>query len=133
MSDALDSPENNPDGINPSLEEDSDIHLSLSDEMTPDDDLTGIIAALSREFDEVTQQRHKAGALKYGPGKFLTVDTLQEACDEVADLANYARYTYIKLRLLQESIMRQVESESDESPGGFVRSSDFTKPKGTME
>lgn len=56
---------------------------------------------LSEEFDRMCQERHLMGAKKYGPVKFLRVDSLEEAAEEVVDLANYARYTFIKLRLLQ--------------------------------
>jgi hypothetical protein len=86
-----------------------------------------IIVELSLEFDEATMARHRMGAEKYGPGKFLTVDTLQEALDEVVDLANYARYTYIRLRLLQEAIMLALPDGADtpaDSP--FLKAKDVT-------
>lgn len=136
MSDDIQSPENNPDGINPSLEDEAAFFNRATGDAfdgTGPDELVGVVEGLSHEFDELTAQRHKAGAIKYGPGKFLTVDTIQEACDEIADLANYARYTYIRLRLLQESIAAQVGSEADEDQRqGFISSTDFTKPKGSM-
>lgn len=65
------------------------------------------LQAFSNEFDILTAKRHAMGEEKYGPGTFLGVDTMQEAMDEVADLANYARYTYIKLRVLQEKVKAQ--------------------------
>jgi hypothetical protein len=58
----------------------------------------------SDEFDELVRQRHEMGAEKYGPGKFLSVDTMQEALYELADLSNYARYTFIKIRALQDRV-----------------------------
>jgi hypothetical protein len=58
----------------------------------------------SQDFDRLTQERHNEGEKKYGAGTWLTIDTLQHAMDEVLDLANYARFTYIKLRMLQDSI-----------------------------
>lgn len=67
----------------------------------PEIDLTELLQGLSEEFDSRCDQRHKMGAQKYGPGKFLEVDTFEEAMQEIIDLANYARYTYIRLRLLQ--------------------------------
>jgi hypothetical protein len=60
-----------------------------------------VIQGLSDEFDEVTRERHARGAEHYGPVKFLEVDTVQMALEELADFANYARYLYIKLRLLE--------------------------------
>lgn len=65
------------------------------------------VADFSEEFDNLCQQRHEMGEKKYGPGKFLDVDTMDEALMEIVDLANYARYTYVKVRLLQDRIQRE--------------------------
>jgi hypothetical protein len=72
----------------------------------------------SAEFDRQTLYRHEQGAEKYGPLKFLGVDTIQEAIEEVLDLSNYMRYTYVKLRLLQEALAEKVTMEfgSDKIP-----------------
>lgn len=59
---------------------------------------------LSREYDERTLERHEMGAEKYGDLTWFGIDTLEAAIAEVLDLGNYARYTYIKLRLLQENL-----------------------------
>ncbi len=56
------------------------------------------------EYDRKTFERHVAGEEKYGPGTWLGIDTLQHAMDEVLDLGNYAKFTYIKLRMLQENL-----------------------------
>jgi hypothetical protein len=85
------------------------------------------LTGYSVEFDEMCEQRHKAGAEKYGPGKFLTVDTIEEALQELVDLANYTRYTFIKLRMLQEAILVQGEGVLDDQ--GFIKSSDATRPE----
>jgi hypothetical protein len=58
----------------------------------------------SGEYDDLTQQRHNEGERKYGAGSWLGIDTLQHAIDEVLDLGNYARFTYIKLRMLQDKV-----------------------------
>lgn len=42
------------------------------------------------------------GEKKYGPGTWLTLDTLEMAIEEVIDIANYTRFTYIRLRMMQE-------------------------------
>lgn len=65
------------------------------------------VAEYSEEFDTMCQQRHDMGEKKYGPGKFLSVDTMEEALQEIVDLANYARYTYVKVRLLQDRLAQQ--------------------------
>lgn len=73
--------------------------------MPSEADLTAeYIAALSTEFDTMCQQRHDMGAKKYGPVKFLEVNSLEMAAEEVIDLANYARYTYIKIRMLVDTL-----------------------------
>lgn len=66
-----------------------------------------LIEEFSIEFDVMCNDRHVMGAEKYGPVNFMTVDSLQMAIEEVADLANYARYTFIKLRLLQHYMTQQ--------------------------
>lgn len=62
-----------------------------------------VLQQLSNEFDAICMERHLMGAEKYGEGTYLGVDTLQMALEEIADLANYARYTFIKIRLMQEN------------------------------
>jgi hypothetical protein len=42
------------------------------------------------------------------------------AMEEVLDLANYARYTYIKLFLLQQAVANALEEEPDVGREGFV-------------
>jgi len=86
------------------------------------------LVGYSTEFDEMCEQRHKAGADKYGPGKFLTVDTIEEALQELVDLANYTRYTFIKLRMLQEAILVQGEGAGVLDDQGFIKTRDATKP-----
>lgn len=72
----------------------------------------------SEEFDELCRHRHELGRQKYGDGKFLTVDTLEEALFELSDLANYAKYTFVRIRLLQAQLEVLSEGES---------AKDFTK------
>lgn len=59
-----------------------------------------LLDRLSEQFDAECQERHLMGQKKYGPVKFLEVNSLQMAMQEVIDLANYARYTWIKLALM---------------------------------
>lgn len=65
------------------------------------------------------------GADRYGPYKFLGTDTLQEAMDEVVDLANYARMTYIKLWLLQQEIAKLAQKHPVADAQGFVPTKEF--------
>jgi len=52
----------------------------------------------------MTAERHKTGAEEYGAFKFLENDTLDMLCEELADISNYARYTFIKVKLLQAAL-----------------------------
>jgi len=115
--------QNGPDDYHP----ESDERQALDPEESVD--FAAFITSLSEEFDEQCTARHKHGAEKYGAGKFLTVDTLEEAMQEIVDLANYARYTYIRLRLLQESILGAVPTATPVAQTGFIKANDFTKPK----
>lgn len=40
----------------------------------------------------------------YGEAGFFHTDTLRMAMEEVVDLSNYARYTFIKLYVLQRAL-----------------------------
>lgn len=63
-----------------------------------------LINTFGSEFWEMVQARHELGEKKYGPGKFLRVDTMEEALQELADLANYACYTFVRIRMLQVAL-----------------------------
>lgn len=73
-------------------------------ELTPEQELNHLVNALSAEFDALCQERHNLGATKYGPFAFLGKDMMEEAMAEVLDLSNYARYCFIKLRMMQIQI-----------------------------
>ena len=98
-------------------------------ESNPAETFAEIIVSFSEEYDRKIDERHEMGAKKYGAGKFLVVDTIQEALDEIVDLGNYARYTFIKLRLLQESIAAQLPPDIREA-SGFLKAGDVTSVKG---
>lgn len=59
------------------------------------------------------QTRHIMGEEKYGPIKFMEVNTLVEAMEEVIDLANYALYTFMKLYVLNEQMKKVVGDAPD--------------------
>lgn len=54
------------------------------------------------DFFDLCQQRHEMGAEEYGPLNFLDVDLAEYILEEIADIANYARFMYIRLRLFME-------------------------------
>lgn len=68
----------------------------------------------SKEYDQMCQDRHDMGKEKYGPVKFLEVDSIEMALEEITDMSNYLRYTFIKLKQLQFAIASMVPAELDE-------------------
>jgi hypothetical protein len=64
--------------------------------------------------------RMELGEDKYGPLKFLEVDTVEEAMNEALDLANYARFIYIKLFLLQRATNRLATRDPRTDTQGFI-------------
>lgn len=57
---------------------------------------------LSDEFDALTQMRHEIGAEEYGDVAFLDAPLIRMAAEELADMANYCRYMYVRLRMMEE-------------------------------
>jgi len=83
--------------------------------------LSESVRQYSEEFDTITVARHAMGEKKYGPVKFMSVNSVEMAMEEVADLANYARYTYIKLALLRDSLQEPViEERAALGPQSFI-------------
>lgn len=66
----------------------------------------------SDEFDARCQERHLMGEKKYGAGTWVNVDTLEMAIEEIIDLSNYARFSFIKLRMLQETLGTDKSTET---------------------
>lgn len=93
-------------------------------------DLLEFIQQANEEFDRRTQERHDAGAEKYGPLKFLDANVVEEAMQEVLDLANYARYTFIKLWLMNQALDAELsDKEVDVGSGFFPGKPDIDVPK----
>jgi hypothetical protein len=87
-------------------------------------DFTELTQDASRQFFEQMQERHLMGEAKYGPIKYMEVNTLEEAMEEVVDLANYAMYTYLKLFVLNQQLQKLLPKEGHEPLGvqSFIRS-----------
>jgi hypothetical protein len=88
--------------------------------------LVELISEASASFDAQVQARHDLGAEKYGPVAFLGKNTVEEAMHELLDLANYARYTYIKMYLLAFQLEERLGG--DAPPGGFQASQPRMSP-----
>jgi hypothetical protein len=88
-------------------------------------ELQQLLVGADASFVETCDQRMRLGEEQYGPYKFLGVDTLQEAMDEVIDLVNYGRMTYIKLYLLQASLKKIEADHPAVDKSGFVPMKEF--------
>lgn len=88
-------------------------------------DFTRLTQQASSIFFSQMQDRHEMGEQKYGPIRFMEVNTLTEAMDEVVDLANYALYTFMKLYVLNQQ-MQNVVGETPDILGAqaFMKSGD---------
>jgi len=84
----------------------------MADEQTPMG-IGELVNMISNEFDHLVITRHNEGADKYGPFSFMGKNMYEEAAAELADLCNYARYAYIKLRMLE---MQMADAISDAPP-----------------
>lgn len=62
-----------------------------------------LLQELSDEFDQFCQERHDEGAQEYGELNFLRVDLPQFIYEELADIVNYSRFLYIRLRIIEEA------------------------------
>ncbi len=78
--------------------------------------MTNDIEKHSQEFDLLTQARHEKGSEEYGDLAFLGNDMYTYIYEELADAANYLRYQFIKLRILEE---QQIASGIDLTSGTF--------------
>lgn len=70
----------------------------------PNEEEVSLLQKFSEEFDALCQIRGDDGAEEYGPTAFLKAPLVRMAAEELADLSNYARFMYIKLRLLEEKL-----------------------------
>lgn len=98
--------------------------------MASDHDKENFIALLNGLFEDVekeAQERHKMGSQQYGSLKFLENDTLEMALEEILDLINYARYTAVKIKLLQITIAQQAADVLPTEPQGasFIETRQF--------
>ena len=78
--------------------------------------MTNDIEKHSLEFDLLTQARHDQGSEEYGELGFLDHDMYGMIYEELADAANYLRFQFIKLRILEE---QQIASGIDLTSGTF--------------
>lgn len=85
--------------------------------------ITDLVEEASALFDSTCQARHKLGAEKYGPVKFLEPGTnlYEELRNELVDAANYARYLYVRLWVLEQMTAgRSVTRDTPLGPAGVI-------------
>ena len=78
--------------------------------------LSRMIEEANAEFEESCFARHELGARKYGEGTFFDKDTVQMCLDELADAANYVRYTYIRLWTIRKMMGEDLQGEGVGEP-----------------
>ena len=89
----------------------------MTDNTTDENVTPEQLAALQRYaemFDDLCYVRHEAGQLEYGVTTFLGNDVIRMMCEELADTANYARYQFIKLMILQDQLSEFLEGVASE-------------------
>lgn len=92
------------------------------------------MVAANVAFDDACQRRHEMGAEKYGEGTFLDKDTIQMTMDELVDMSNYLRYTYIKLYLMRKDLEVHFNGTATPLPGKSLLGKDaIFNPYGTVE
>lgn len=65
-----------------------------------EDQLAQDVAELSMLFTDMCARRHELGQEEYGAFTFLENDVIRMMCEELADIANYARMQFIKILLM---------------------------------
>lgn len=81
---------------------------------TSDQRLVELIQKYNDLFDDMLQQRHEVvGREKYGNFAFLKNDVGRMLMEELADSANYARYLFIKIGILNEHLAGELQGEAD--------------------
>lgn len=66
------------------------------------EELADLVFRFSTEFTTLAVQRHVTGSVEYGDTAFIKNDMVRFIAEELADLSNYARYIYIKIRLWEK-------------------------------
>jgi len=85
--------------------------------MNDSEKLLKMMETFNSEFFDLCEVRHNTGAEEYGALNFLNVDLPTFMYEEMADIANYARFLYIRMRLLEETVRER----------GFDMSAPFTE------
>lgn len=89
--------------------------MSVSARPIPDETMRELDDALRMEFEILCAKRARVGAEEYGQFKYLGNDMYKMIIEELADMANYIRFLYVKIRLHQANLIDLKETEADAS------------------
>lgn len=78
-----------------------------------------IFQEYSDSFDRLCQERHEAGQAEYGKFTFIQNDVVKMMAEELADTANYCRMQFIKLMILQNMLVDELNDKGQTSSGEF--------------
>jgi len=85
-------------------------------------DLHARVQQYTTDFFAQCQIKHDEGEREYGQLQFFDSNTLIEAMDQVCGLANYAMYTYIKLRMINDDIQKLIGDQPEMlGPSTFMK------------
>lgn len=92
----------------------NDKHEKPDEQQEAVPELVMLMKTASDRFDQLCQERHVAGAAEYGAFTFLENDVVNMMLEELADTANYCRYQFIKLMILQDLIAQDLQDKGQE-------------------
>jgi hypothetical protein len=85
--------------------------------------LENLIADAHHQLNREIRRKEEVGAETYGEFAFLQNPTLEMAMDEIVDLMNYLRYTYVKTYMLNKVLQQYNELTKPEDVTGFIPTS----------
>ena len=78
------------------------------------DELEALTQEANAAFEVACRTRHAKGEEEYGHNTFLTAPTVEMGLEELADLCNYIRYTYIRLYILNKMMGKAINQKQKE-------------------
>jgi hypothetical protein len=93
-------------------------------ELNVDRDLQRLVEEANQHLDREMIRKEGVGAQRYGEMAFLGNPTLEMAMDEITDLINYARFTYVKLFIMNK-MLRGMNEQRPPTREGFIATKDL--------
>lgn len=73
--------------------------------------------ALRKEFFRMVDDRRRGAKGEYGELGFMKNDTFEMICEELADMANYCMFTYVKVREMERRVNALRTNSADHDAG----------------